>query len=335
MIAKESDYFNLTRCLKTNVTFNFIIGGRGTGKTYGTLSHAIKEKEIFCYMRRMEAEVSTIAREELNPFKALNRDKGWNIQAIFKKSNGIGTFFDDENIYGYATAISTFGKLRGADMSDVELIIYDEFIRAKNQRPILEEASCFFNAYETIARNRELMGKQAVKVYLLSNSTSMSNPILSELGLVNVIENMKKNGDKYWTDRSIETHIELLDDLEISKKKATTALYKLTNGTKYKSHAIENEFAYDSFENIRKVPLAEYYPYIQVEDLYIYRHKKNNKLYVTKSKSKCPVVYTGDSIPLFRRTHGLKLHQKMLDGTCEYSTFDVKDKVLSYFNTSS
>ena len=81
MIAKESDYFNLTRCLKTNVTFNFIIGGRGTGKTYGTLSHAIKEKEIFCYMRRMEAEVSTIAREELNPFKALNRDKGWNIQA--------------------------------------------------------------------------------------------------------------------------------------------------------------------------------------------------------------------------------------------------------------
>ena len=41
----------------------------------------------------------------------------------------------------------------------------------------------FFNLYETVNRNRELEGKEPVKVYMLSNSTSLDNEILAELSI--------------------------------------------------------------------------------------------------------------------------------------------------------
>lgn len=184
---------------------------------------------------------------------------------------------------------------------------------------------------ETISRNRELQGLEPLKVYLLSNSTQLDSPIINALGLMPIIERMKSKGQYAYTDRSRELHIELIPKIGVSAAKEQTSLYKLTKGTSFYRHAIDNEFAYDSFENIREVPLIEYIATIRIDDIYIYRHKSSGLLYATKSPGKCMYNYTGDAIPKFRRDWGMPIYSKMLDGTMSYSCYEVKSKLYSFF----
>ena len=334
----ENRYLTLDKCKRANVPFNVLIGGRGTGKTFTCLDEAYREStpdSRFMLMRRTEVEISSIADEKYNPFKAVNRVKGYDVKARYISRNSVGEFYnsheDGEEFLGYATALSTFGKLRGADLCDVDKIIFDEFIKSRTGHTIKDEADLFFNAYETINRNRELDGKPPVKCYLLSNATTLASPILEELRLIPVIERMKARREFAYTDRHRGIHIELLDNIKVSREKADTALYRLTKGTAYSLHALNNEFAYDSFENICKVELNEYTPWIQVEDLFIYRHKSRMVYYVTTSKCKAPIKYTGDSIPLFKRHYGGKFHQLLIGGYVFFSTFAVKQQIFSYF----
>lgn len=335
--ANDSLYFNLIKANRANVPFNIFIGGRGTGKTYRCLWHAYEDYDCFMYLRRTEVEIGAIADEKYNPFKALNRDKGWNIQANYVSKNSVGEFFvEDEDevthFLGYAAALSTFGNLRGADLSDVDVLVFDEFIKGKNKRPIADEADAFFNTYETINRNREIEGKPPLQCYLLSNATTMDSPILAELGLISVIEKMKQKGDLAWTDKQRGIHIELVEDLPISKLKQDTALYRLTRGTQYSKHAIDNEFAYDSFENVGKVDIRNYEGLIQVGDVYIYKHKTTSKLHACGSKALCKYKYDGDSIPLFKRQWGIRIYALMRNGTMTYSDFMTKNKLFTMFD---
>ena len=319
--------------------FNIIIGGRGTGKTFTCLDNSYKnvtDYSHFALMRRTEVEISSIADEKYNPFKALNRVKGYNVQARYIQKNSVGEFYEtntkgEETFLGYATALSTFGKLRGADLCDVSELVFDEFIKPKTGRPLPDEADLFFNAYETINRNRELEGYPPVKCYLLSNATTLNSPILEELNLINVIERMKNKGQIAFTDRDRGVHIELLDRIKVSEEKEDTALYRLTKGSAYSNHALKNEFAYDSFENIAKVNLSEYIAWIHLDDLYIYRHKSRLEYYVCQSPNKCEFEYVGDSTPLFKRHFGVRFYQLLMGGYVKFANFSVKQKILNFY----
>lgn len=335
----DSRYFTLDKSKKSDMPFNIFIGGRGTGKTFTTLDEAYvsnTEESRFMYLRRTEVEVSSIADDKYNPFKAVNRIKGYNVQARYVTKNSVGEFYEslesgEERFLGYASALSTFGKLRGADLCDVDKIVFDEFIKTRAGHPIKDEADLFFNAYETINRNREIEGRKPLKAYLLSNATTLNSPILEELNLITVIERMKRKGQIAYTDKDRGIHIELLDHIQISEEKRETALYKLTKNTTYYAHALDNEFAYDSFENVAKVQLNEYLPWIQIDDLYIYRHKNRLEYYVCKSKGKCQHVFKGDNTPLFKRNFGGRFYQLLIGGYVMFQSFAVKQKIMSYF----
>lgn len=338
-MKEKPRYFTLDKAKSVDVPFNIFIGGRGTGKTYATLDDAYTEngeENKFMYLRRTEVEVASIADDKYNPYKALNRQKGYNVHANYSSKNGVGEFFEPvekgvERFLGYASALTTFGKLRGADLCDVDKIVFDEFIKNRVSHPIKDEADLFFNAYETITRNRELEGRKAPTAYLLSNSTTLNSPILEELNLVNVIERMKRKQQRAYTDRDRGIHIELVEGLKVTEEKRDTALYKLTRGTAYSAHALDNEFAYDSFENIAKVNLNEYVPWVQLEELYIYRHKNRLEYYVCKSQGKCQHVFKGDNTPLFKRNFGGRFYQLLIGGYVLFQSFSVKQKIMSYF----
>lgn len=333
-------YFSMKRIDRADCPFNIVCGGRGIGKTYSGLYRTYNEwldsfnaklelQEKFMYLRRIEAEVKTIVDPKYNPFKALNYNCGWDIQAQYNESQGVGTFFDknrDNAECAYASAVSVFDKLRGADLIDVQSILYDEYMKQKNQRTLKGEAEAFFNLYETIARNRELQGRKPVKAYLFSNAVSLDSPILAYLGVIKIMEKMQKNGDISYTDRNRGLHIEMPRDLPISTAKKETALYKLLGGTDYYKHAIDNEFAYDSFENVQSCDLRQYYPSIQIDNLYMYAHKTEARFYVTTSKAKCNEVYESDSIPLFRKNYGIRALSMMQAGTIKFSDYEVKTK---------
>lgn len=339
-LETDGYFWNLKKCDRADCVYNIIMGGRGIGKTFSCLHRARTMYDKFIYVRRSEVEIASIANPKYNPFKALNLHFDWNIQASYTAKEGMGTFYDTrtdeegqeiEEFVGYAAAVSTFGKLRGADLSDVEIGIYDEFMKSKSAKPIKGEAELFLDMCETINRNRELLGQKPVIWYILSNSRSLNSPLLAELNLIPVIENMNRNGRQAYTNKHRELHIELPSDLPISNDKRNTSLYKLIGDNKYTTHAIDNEFAYDSFENIQNVNMREYEPYIQVDDIYVYAHKSSIKYHICQSQAKCPYVFIGDGIPLFRRGIGLKLHRLMMAGSVTYSSFKIKSQIWGYF----
>jgi len=311
-IYLSSGYLDIEKILSYQMPFNFVVGGRATGKTYGALKTAYENRIRFILMRRTQTQCDLINKPEFNPYKAINMDTGSNItvKSISKyNSKIIEEFEESENILGYTCALSTISNMRGFDASDVQLLIYDEFIPEKHERPLKNEGSAFLNAYETINRNRELKGSAPVQVLCLANAFNIANPIFLELGLVGRCEKMKNSGQELFIDKERGILIVMLYKSRISKAKADTALYRLSSGS-YADMALSNDFIYNSNENIKSIALNEYRLICTVGEISIYRHKSKRNYYVSEHRSGTAPKYTSDEVNLmrYRKNHGLLLY---------------------------
>lgn len=316
-------YYDVNEDLRRGLTFNFIIGGRGIGKTFSALRSAVSLSGNFIYLRRSKTEIDLCALPETNPFKAVNDFDQTDYH--IRKAGDLASVLDDQDqLRGYAMALSTFGNLRGVDFSDVTLILFDEFVPQKNARPIKEEAEAFFNLYETVNRNRELDGRPPVIVLFLSNAVSINSPILASLDLVGVLERMIAKGKEYHFDRERSILVRLPYDQGFAEKKSMTALYKLTAGSRYADHAISNKFAYDSWWNVRPRPLGEYTPLCSFDGIYIYTHKARKEFYCCRSAADCPTYDSKDTLLNFRKTLGFRLRDAAIEGKMIFSDFAAK-----------
>lgn len=311
-------------------TFNFIIGGRGIGKTYGLFKYVTEEKIKHIYLRRTGTEIDVCSREEANPYKKINEDLGCSyfIEGVDKIS--VIRYLDDQdekNTAGYAVALSTFAKMRGVDFSDVDVIIFDEFVPEKEtRRTMKDEFTAFLNFYETVNRNREMLGKHPVRVFFLSNAVSIVSPILIGLDLTRVLEKMIRTGQEYYYDKDRSIMIHLPYDAEFAAEKAETALYKLTMGSAFSKHALENIFAYDSFYNVKSRNLQEYVPICGYEEIFIYKKKSASEYYACHARADCP-IYDTDSKDLFRRKYGIKFKTAIIEGRMIFSEYSIKTLV--------
>lgn len=304
-IYDDNGYVNIPEILKHPAVFIIIYGGRGTGKTYGSLQEFIDEKLKFLYMRRLQSQVDLVKRDEMMPFKKLNTDRGWNIQP-FPVNKYVSSFYESDinedgkvipvgDSLGILTSISTFSNLRGVDGSDLDIMLLDEFIPELNERPIKDEAGAIFNAYETMNRNRELEGLPPIKFLFTANSNRIDNPLFMELNLITIAEKLRKRGDEFYYD---EKRRMLLIDLyksKISEQKSETALYQLTRGTEFYNMAIKNTFLNEERGRIATKPIKEYRPIVSIGEICIYKHKSKSEYYVTGFKSGSPKTYgTGE-----------------------------------------
>ena len=180
------------------------------------------------------------------------------------------------------------------------MLIYDEFIPERHERPIKNEGAAFLNAYETINRNRELSGKPPLQVICLANANDLSNAIFIELGLVRKAEQMKRKGQEISVDRKRGIGIFMLSESPISDLKRNTALYRLTSGSEFERMSIDNDFAGRDYANVVVRPLVEYRPVVAVGEICIYTHKNTNKLYVSLHTTGSPPTYTSGEADLKR-----------------------------------
>lgn len=322
-------YYDVREAVNRGYTFNFIIGARGIGKTYSTLDyHAIENAIKFIYLRTSERELEANVNKDANPFKKLNEDKH---RAIEVASGEIKTFIEAvteerTNLLGYGLPLSTFANVRGVDFSDVDAIIWDEFIK-ENQQKIKNMAFAFFNLYESVNRNRELEGKDPVRVYFLSNSSTLDSPILEALGLVSVIEMMLRKGQRKWTDpdRGIYIH---LPHADISEEKKTTALYKLTADTEFFNFAVNNEFVNNSFHGIERKRIIEYLPLCALDNMYFYKHKSGSHVYVCHTRADCIQYNSKDSYVLFQKHYGLLLRDWYAAERVFFENYHLKSRFL-------
>lgn len=300
-IYNADGYIDMNYIINLPETFIFIVGGRGAGKTYGALKY-VKEHNIkFIYMRRKQKQIDIISTDTYNPFKSLNIDLGWNVE-LLKVSRDTYAFFDvvkdkdgkkkaASEPYGYTAALSTFADLRGFDASDIDFLLYDEFIPELHEAKIKHGATAFFNSIETIARNRELKGKPPLKCLLLSNANDLGNELFMELGLVTIAENMKKAKQECYVDSERSLRLYILEETPISARKANTSLYKLTRNTEFQKMSIKNEFLGVEKSRIGSRPLKEYIPVVNAGVITIYKHKYNNEYYCCQVDNKTVEKY--------------------------------------------
>lgn len=300
----ENGYLNMQYVIETDVPFIFVIGARAVGKTYGALKYAVENNITHILMRRTQAQCDVISKPEFSPYKSINIDCGTDIdlsESISKNSHAILNLSNDPPYMGFTCALSTVSNIRGLDASDCELLIYDEFIPEKHERPLKNEASAFFNAYETFNRNRELKGKPALKVVALANSNDMGNPLFMSLGLVLTVEKMLANSIEKWVSFERGIAVFCVSDSKISEAKKDTALYKAVGKeNEFSRMALSNEFSYDDTSREKSRRLVEYRPIVAVGELCVYRHKSNGLYYVTGHKSGNPKSYGTSSVELAR-----------------------------------
>lgn len=299
-IYQKSGYIDIRSILSTKLPFIFIVGGRATGKTYTSLETVIDDNIKFMYMRRTQSQADIIAKPEFSPFKPLNAARGWTIgvQSVSKYSSGFYDTIEEDgktkcvgDAYGYTCALSTIANMRGFDASDMDILIYDEFIPESHERPLKNECAALLNAYETMNRNRELNGRDPLQLLCLANANNLGNPIFEELGLIRKAETMRRRKQEVSIDRDRGIGLFILSESKISAQKANTALYKIAKGSKFYDMSINNDFWNENDFTIHPEDLREYKPVCTVGDITIYTHKSESKLYVSTHRSGNPPKY--------------------------------------------
>lgn len=280
-IYDPNGYVNIEGILDEGYPFNFLVGGRGTGKTYTALKVARERRLKFMLMRRTQSQADLISKPEFSVFKPLNHDMLINVEVErISKYNSMFYEMDGELKIpiGYTCALSTISNMRGFDASDIQLIIYDEFIPEKHERLLKNEADALWNAYETMNRNREITGLAPIQLLCLANANDITNPVFESLKLIRIADKMQRGHNDRWTDEKRGIQLIMLHRSPISRKKSGTALYRLTSGSEFEAMALDNDFNINT-QHVRPRPLNEYIPVCSIGELCIYKHKSENRLY--------------------------------------------------------
>lgn len=271
----DSGYINIPYVRSYRMPITIVVGGRGTGKTYGALKDAIDNDDSIILMRRTQSQADLINKPEFSPINPVARDMGLECQvktiSKYNSSIAIGPDPEQMKLLGFTAALSTFSNLRGFDASGVDLIIYDEFIPEVHERPLKEEGAALLNVYETVNRNRELQGRKPLEMLLLSNANRLDSPILAELDLIQTVDRMNKRGQEEWINPQRGIALFVLQRSPISEQKADTAIYKISKNSKFSKMSLGNEFAFDDLTDVRSINLAGWKLKAQLGPWYIYK----------------------------------------------------------------
>lgn len=286
----DKGYLDMGEVLSSPYPFIFIIGARGCGKTYGALKYVMEHDVRFIYMRRTDKILKIITDEFFSPFKKLNKDLHRDIQPELLKGFGLYIDKDTDQTIGFAAALSTISSVRGFDSSDIELLIYDEFIPEPTEIVRFDEFSAFTNAYETINRNRELEGEPPLKAVLMSNSDLLYSSIVTGFKIADHLVEMQEEGIEV-LEHSPDVLLIRPDNPVFHEEKAKTALYRVTAGSEFSEMALNNQFTVEDRSRIREMPIREYNIVCCYKEICIYKHKSNGTWYVTRERSGSPKEY--------------------------------------------
>ena len=232
------DYYNYTQVLSYNAVYNFIVGARGLGKTYGAknlvIKKAIANSEQFIYLRRYKSELSgksTFFDDIAHEFpKYLFRVFGNEAQICRNPHT------EDERLrwetIGFFVSLSNAQSKKGVSYHNVTTIIFDEFIIEKGSLHYLpDESNIFNNFFSTVDR-----WKDKTRVIFCANSVSIMNPyfIAYDVEPKADIEFISKH------DGFMVVHF--ADSAKFREQVLQTRFGKFIAGTDYADYAVSNVF---------------------------------------------------------------------------------------------
>lgn len=275
-------WYDIGKTLTYNCLFNFIVGSRGCGKTYAAKKRAIKlflEKgHQFVYLRRYQEELQETAESYFNDI-ILN---GEFPDAIIEYKNG--QYFVNDQLAGYAMALTKAKDYKSISYPLVYFIIFDEFLIEENgyARYLKNEVKQFLNFYMSIDRYR------GCTVFFLANSVTMVNPYTLYWNLhLPYGSDIVRKGDVL---------LQLVQDADYINNRKETRFGKLIEGTDFAEYAIENKFVQDSKSFImKKTEKAHYYFTIKYcGELYgVWIDYSEGKIFVSANVDPyCRIIYS-------------------------------------------
>jgi hypothetical protein len=258
----ESDYYSLHDVLSRNAMWNFILGARGLGKTYGAADYVLKKwlnkKWEFIYLRRTEEEVKKAKISFWNDMaqkypQYVFRNEGMLLQVCldpYEAQEVTGDKKDGHTVdtgyrtlrkklkwetCGYIIALSTAGALKSMPFPNVHTIIYDEIFPTAHGNVgqyLSGETELFQEFYSTVDRWQD-----RVRVLALSNATNVANIYFSTYNI-----------DAEHQNKAIQLYakgyiaVEIADYKGFSSKVKNTRFGALIRDTEYGQYAIDNEF---------------------------------------------------------------------------------------------
>ena len=121
-------YYDKTEMLSYKALLNFLLGGRGTGKTFGmkewSIKDGIKTGHKFLWVRRYKEEIKAMRSKFFNDIQK----KFSKVKFSVKGNDNRGDFLADNKIIGSYIALSTSTINKSTPWDEYDKIIFDEFL---------------------------------------------------------------------------------------------------------------------------------------------------------------------------------------------------------------
>lgn len=256
--------------LSYNQYLNFVIGGRGIGKTFGMKKYLFKrfiEKgEQFIYLRRNKSELDRIDKDKFfttellkqvfTNFKVLDSDASKiHTKIIFRADN----MEQEENtlvlsstkiilngkIVCYLKSLSTWVDLKGSEYDEVMSILYDEVLIdvTSKKRYLDNEVEALLNFIFSVFRRRG-----GCHAYLLSNASNFNNPYFAFFKFYDAKGKRFHNLKQYASLIEFPPHSAFESDEE-----KESGFYKLLSKSSIHDSVANNEFQIKNDKNVTKI----------------------------------------------------------------------------------
>lgn len=184
-------FYSLEEINKVGAQYNFLLGGRGCGKTYAVIKQAIENYfatgEQFAYVRRYKESIGpTKTRTLIDPHKDLIIELSngrYNHVKIWKQCFWLEYVDEQGRVQekspepmGVLVSLNTQDNDKGQDLGFMRYIIFDEVIARTGY--LKDEWSIFQNCISSLVRNRP-----GTTIYMLANPISKFCLYFDELGI--------------------------------------------------------------------------------------------------------------------------------------------------------
>ena len=286
------DYYNYSKLLSYNGTYNILIGNRGQGKTYGAKVKAIKDNfkkgDQFIYLRRYKEELATARQTFFEDIKEAFPNHDFKVHGFMAQWSLIANREDKKREWftmGYFIALSQSQNYKSAAFPNVKTIIFDEFIIEKSATHYLpNESNIFNNFYSTVDR-----WKDKTRAFFLANSVSIMNPYFLAWNIIPEI-----NDDFIIKNKGfIVCHI--ADNQSFNAQAYETNFGKFIKDSEYATYAVENVFADNNTSMLElKDKKARYLFTLECPNgqFGVWYNFFRNYYYIQNKTVKQPLIYT-------------------------------------------
>ena len=257
---------------------NFIISGRGNGKTFDYKRMSLDNATETMWVRRYENDLPEVQESFMTD---LYREGYYLENAISIKSNVLVMNGTPKVRF---IGLSTSNKKKSVSYANVDCIVFDEFIETKKGRNYLQnEVEMLLDLIETV--NRLRIDRPEVRVYLLANKVTFVNPYFTYF-------NIKPFTGRFKKYKNGLIVVENYSNDEFVKLKKKSRFGQLIDGTKYGKYAIDNEAFRDTNDFIAKKPEdSKLLCNINIDNRMVGIWKSGNNLYLSKDYNDTTITF--------------------------------------------